>query len=157
MIPCVTAHYFYEALQAEINIPILHIVEETAAYCRAHFKSVREIGLIATSGTLHTGLFQKAFGKGRIELLLPTPETQKKWVMEAIYGKEGIKAVGPSENSRRFIREASLSLIDRGARAVIAGCTEISLVLKDGELPVPVIDPVSILAEAAVKRARAKK
>lgn len=157
VIPCVTAHYFYEALQAEINIPILHIVEETAAYCRAHFKSVREIGLIATSGTLHTGLFQKAFGKGRIELLLPTPETQKKWVMEAIYGKEGIKAVGPSENSRRLIRKASLSLIDRGARAVIAGCTEISLVLKDGEIPVPVIDPVSILAEAAVKRARAKK
>ena len=77
--------------------------------------------------------------------------------MEAIYGKKGIKAVGPSEESRMLIIKAAESLILKGAQAIIAGCTEVPLVLKEGDISVPVIDPVSILAQAAMAKAKSPK
>ncbi|MGQ9647059.1 MAG: aspartate/glutamate racemase family protein [Thermodesulfobacteriota bacterium] len=157
VIPCVTAHYYYESLRRRIKIPILHLVEETVKYTLTQLKGVRKIGLIATTGTVHTGLFQRAFCETGIVLVLPTPDIQKKWIMEAIYGEKGIKAVGPSEDSRRLLIKASQKLMDHGAQAVIAGCTEVPLVLKEGDLSIPIIDPVSILAEAAIKRALGKK
>ena len=157
VIPCVTAHYYYDSLQKRIKIPILHVVEETMKHIERKMKGKGKIGLIATEGTIHTGLFQKAFSSSAMELILPTPEVQKKRVTEAIYGKKGIKAIGPSEYSKRLIRKASESLIKQGAQAIIAGCTEVPLVLKGGDLSVPVIDPISVLASTTVEKARGKK
>jgi aspartate racemase len=157
IIPCVTAHYYYDSLQRKIKIPILHMVEETVKHIKKKFKGVRKIGLIATTGTIQTGLFQKALSLIGIDVILLNPYVQRHWVMEAIYGKKGIKAIGPSESSRYLIVEVSQRLIRQGARAIIAGCTEIPLVLKDGDLPVPVIDPISILAQAAIKEAGGQK
>jgi aspartate racemase len=158
VIPCVTAHYFYESLQRRIKVPILHVVEVTVQYIKTHLQGISKVGLVATTGTIQTGLFQKFLTQAEIELKISTPEIQKKWVMEAIYGREGIKAIGPSENSKRLIIDASERLVCRGAKAIIAGCTEIPLVLKEGDLTVPVIDPISILAERAVENAlRGKK
>ncbi|MEW6374303.1 MAG: amino acid racemase [Thermodesulfobacteriota bacterium] len=158
VIPCVTAHYYYESLQKRIRIPILHLVEETVKHILSRLKGIRKIGLIATTGTIHAGLFQKAFSHTGIELILPAPEIQKKYVMEAIYGRrDGIKAIGPSEKSKCLVLEASHKLIRQGAQAIIAGCTEVPLVLKEGDLSVPVIDPISVLAQAAIEKAREKK
>jgi len=154
IIPCVTAHHFYESLQKRIKIPILHIVDETIKYIQNKLEGIKKVGLIATTGTIQTRLFQKYFSHTGIDLVLPTPEIQKRWVMEAIYGKKGIKVIGPSEDSKRLILEASQKLVDQGAQAMIAGCTEVPLVLKEGDLTVPVIDPISILANAAVHKAR---
>ncbi len=157
IIPCVTVHHYYESLQRRIKIPILHLVEITAQYIRTKLKGISKVGLLATTGTIQTGLFQKSFSHTKIQLLIPTPEVQKKWVMEAIYGREGIKVIGPSENSKRLILEASETLIRQGARAIIAGCTEVPLVLKEGDLSVPVIDPISILAKIAIEKSRGRK
>lgn len=154
VIPCVTVHYYYDSLQKRIKIPVLHIVNETMKFMKENLKGKNKIGLIATEGTIHAGLFPKAFSSQGIELILPTPEAQKKWVMEAIYGKKGIKVSGPSEHSKGLILRASKSLINQGAQAVIAGCTEVPLVLKEGDLSIPVIDPISVLAAAAVRKSR---
>lgn len=153
VIPCVTAHYYHEPLQKKIKIPILHIIGETVNYLKKKFKGVRKIGLIATTGSIQTGLFQGAFSSIGIDTVLLSPSVQKNWVMEAIYGEKGIKAVGSSEASKYLIVEVSQRLIRQGAQAIIAGCTEIPLVLKDGDLPVPIIDPISILARAAIEKA----
>lgn len=157
VIPCVTAHHFHGPLQKRIRIPILHIVEETVNHVQARFRRIRTIGLLATSGTLQSGLFQRAFSRSKIELILPRPDVQKDRVMEAIFGKGGIKDLGPSDKSRRLILDASRELIRQGAQAVIAGCTEVPLVLKDGDLSMPVIDPVAILARAAVQKALGRR
>ena len=157
IIPCVTAHHFYPGLQKKLNIPILHLVEETMKHISARLKGVHKIGLIATTGTVHTGLFQKAFSKSRIELILPSPQVQKNRVMEAIYGKKGIKAIGPSVHSKRLILAACKTLIVQGAEALLAGCTEIPLVLKEGDLAVPMIDPLSVLARAAIEKAKGQE
>jgi len=157
VIPCVTAHYYYEPLQGKVKIPILHIVTETFNHIKKRLKGVRKIGLIATTGTIQTGLFQKALSSLGIEIILLNPAVQKNWVMEAIYGEKGIKAIGPSEGSRYLVLEVSQKFLRQGAQAIIAGCTEIPLVLKERDLPVPVIDPISLLAQAAIERAKGRK
>ncbi len=157
IIPCVTAHYYYEPLKRKIRIPILHIIEETVKFMEQKYKEIQKIGLLATAGTLRTGLFQKAFSSTGTELITPSPEIQERWVMKAIYGKKGIKVIGPSEESKALMLKAAESLIQKGAQAIIAGCTEVPLVLKEGDISVPVIDPVSILARAAIVKAKSPK
>jgi len=157
LIPCVTAHYYFEPLQKRIKIPILHLIEISVQYLKTKWKGISKIGLLATTGTIQTGLFQKALSHTRIGVVLPDPEIQENWVMEAIYGKKGIKVMGPTENAKRLILKASEKLVRLGAQAIITGCTEVPLVLKDGDLSVPVIDPISILAKAAIERAKGKK
>jgi aspartate racemase len=157
VIPCVTAHYYYESLKKKVKIPILNLVEMTVQYIKSRLKGISKVGLLATTGTIQAGLFQTSFSHTDLQLIIPTPEVQKKWVMEAIYGRSGIKAIGPSENSKRLILNASEKLIHQGAQAIIAGCTEVPLVLKERDLSVPVIDPISILAEAAIENAQGRK
>ena len=152
-IPCVTAHCFLTPLRRKVRIPILDIVAEVVGHVR-RMKNVRRIGIVATSGTVDAGLFQKAFAAAGIEVLLPDSRTQKSKVMAAIYGRKGVKAAGPSEASRALAAAAARTLIDRGAQAILAGCTEIPLILKDGDLSVPVVDSLDVLARAAVREAR---
>jgi aspartate racemase len=74
---------------------------------------------------------------------------------EAIYGEGGIKAgqrMGPAVRVKR----AASYLIEEGSELIIAGCTEIPLVLRDGDCAVPVLDPTQVLAEAAVREAMAE-
>lgn len=157
VIPCVTAHYYHGPLQGKVKIPILHIVTETVNHIKKRLKGVRKIGLIATTGAIQTGLFQAPLSSIGIDSILLDPLVQKNWVMEAIYGERGIKAIGPSDTSRYLIFEVSQMLLRQGAQAIIAGCTEIPLALKEGDLPVPVIDPISLLAQSAIEKARGKK
>lgn len=157
VIPCVTAHNYHEALQKRLKIPILHIVEETLKTINVRLKGVRRIGLIATTGTIESGLFQKFFRPVDIELLLPKARAQREWVMKAIYGTKGIKAIGPSESSQGLIHKVAQELIRHGSEAIIAGCTEVPLVLRDGDLSVPVIDVLSVLARAAVEKSQSRK
>jgi aspartate racemase len=149
-IPCVTVHFFHAELQRRTRLPVLHIVQETVASLKARRPRPRQIGLLATTGTIRSGLFQEALRGTRTVLHLPPDETQERLVMKAIYA---IKAAGPGDAPRRLIREAAEGLLAEGVEAIIAGCTEIPLVLRDGDLPVPVIDPLAVLAEAAIKRA----
>jgi aspartate racemase len=151
VIPCVTAHFFHEKLQKQISTPILHLVKETVKHLLARHPAVVKIGLLATSGTIQSGLFNEACAAANVELITPTKEIQTTKVMEAIYS---IKATGSSATSKALAREAAETLIRRGAQAIIAGCTEVPLVLVDGDLSVPVIDPLAVLAERAVMEAR---
>jgi aspartate racemase len=150
VIPCVTVHHFHGPLQKRARLPILHIVEETVRRVRARHRGARQVGLLATTGTIHAGLFQRSFARTRVELLVPDERTQKQQVMAAIHH---IKADGPTPKARHMVLQAARRLVSRGADLVIAGCTEIPLVLKDGDLDVPVIDPIAVLAEAAINRA----
>jgi aspartate racemase len=156
VIPCVTAHYFYAPLNRATRLPIVHLVRELASYVRAQYPALRTVGLLATTGTLETGLFQKAFADTTVTVLTASARSQKQRVMHAIFAKKGIKAVGPTPWSKALIAGAADTLISRGAQLIIAGCTEIPLVLHDGDLSVPVVDALTVLARVAVERARGR-
>lgn len=149
-IPCVTAHAFFEPLQRAVPVPILHLVDETVIYLQVERAGLTRLGLLATTGTIESRLFPLRFEPRGLSVLTPDPEIQTEKVMAAIYG---VKGSGTLEHAKALIREAAQHLIAKGAQGIVAGCTEVPLILQDGDLPVPVIDPTWILAQSAVRRA----
>ena len=73
--------------------------------------------------------------------------------MEAIFGDKGIKAGYTEERPREMILKCARKLIEQGAEAVIAGCTEVPLVLRDADISVPLIEPMLITSEAGIEAA----
>ena len=139
IIPCNTAHYYLGEMRKAVHIPIIDMIAETVAHI-----SERNVGLLATDGTIENGIYLSACrGKG---IALLYPEDQKK-VMSLIYE---VKA----GRMDRALKEEMMVIVDgllkQGAQAIIAGCTEISLVLQQGDLDVPLFDPLDILAEKAI-------
>lgn len=152
--PCVTAHHYYSELQESTNIPIINMISETVAYIYENFPDMKKIGLLATTGTIKAGIYHKAITK--LEVITPDEDAQET-VMNAIYGEQGIKAGHTQGKPRSGILEVAEVLINKGAEAIIMGCTEISLVLSQKDLPIPLIDPLQILAAAVVRKARQHK
>lgn len=152
VIPCVTAHYYYHDLVKEEKIPVFNLLDEILFYVRKNLSSLTRVGLIASTGTLLSRLFQETFAKEGIEVLNPLEEEQEQ-VMEAIFGKQGIKAGFTSGPAQKIILDVARKLIQRGAEAVIAGCTEIPLVLKQEDLSVPLVDPLRIMALKSIEEA----
>jgi len=87
--PCNTAHYYYNELQASANVPIINIVSETAVYIAQNFPNIKKIGLLATTGTIKSRIYHQAITK--MEKITPD-DSEQEIVMNAIYGEQGIKA-----------------------------------------------------------------
>jgi aspartate racemase len=167
IIPCITSHAFFGELRHRTSIDILDMIDETASYItRLHPRS--KVGVLATTGTLKRRLFHdklKRHGHAPLSLFdVPDgEELQRRYVMEAIYGPwragrfgcGGIKSCGPRPEHARLLRKAAKILVDAlHVDVIVAGCTEIPLALtKPKILGVPLIDPVGVLACAAVRRA----
>jgi aspartate racemase len=152
---CISAHYFYPRLAARSPLPLLNLLEETLAEVMKLRPAHRSIGLIATTGAVRSGIVSAMFAPAGIEVIVPSARDQKR-VMTAIYGKNGVKAGVTEGRPREILLEVARELVRRGAGAVMAGCTEVPLVLRASDLPVPFIEPLAIGARAAVKRAGAR-
>lgn len=151
-IPCITAHYFIEDVQKELSYPILNALEELNKYIKENYSGVKKVGVLATTGTRKIGLFQKYLTD--FSIIYPSDEIQKECVMEAIYGKEGIKHGNLGNKPLQLLKRASDELIEKGAELIISGCTEIILVLKPHHITKPLIDPMDVLAKAIVNTAK---
>jgi len=152
-IPCVSAHYFIEALRGAIPLPVISIIDEVAAEIQGHLPKIKRMGLIATTGTIRAGLFQERLSEMGIEVLIPPGEIQENLVMSAIYGESGIKAGFVSAENKEKILKSSNEMLDRGAGGIIGGCTEVPLVLQQNDIEVPFFDSLDILARAAIRMA----
>jgi len=151
-ISCMTAHYFLPMLRKLTSLPFISALEVMAAAIRAEYPEVRKLGILATLGTKKAGLYEENL-RG-YSILWPDQSIQETKVMEAIYGTGGIKAGNLGEGPRSLLLDAALSLILAGADAIVAGCTEVPLVLSQEYLDVPLIDPMVLLAKALVMEAR---
>jgi len=146
IMPCNTAHYFMEEIQKAVSIPLVSMIEATAEHIEK--LGLKRVGLLATTGTIVTGIYQKALGRRGIKAIAPSEEDQEK-VMKGIY--EGVKA-GSLELGRGLLLEV-VKKLERESEGIIAGCTEVSVALKQEDLSVPLIDPMDVIAEKAVKLA----
>jgi aspartate racemase len=149
VIPCVSAHAFLAELRARSPIPVLSILDVAAEAVRGRVPPVRTAGLLATTGTVRSGVFQTALAAAGVGVRVPTPAEQER-VMAAIYSIKG--ALGNME--RKALRDAlgviARRLVADGAEAIVLGCTELPLILADADLGVPVFDVVLLLARAAI-------
>jgi aspartate racemase len=152
LIPCISAHAYLTEVRRTSPVPILSLVEEALAGAKKMKPSLKRVGLLASTGTVQSRLFAGPFAGAGIEIITPKKEEQAK-VMEAVFGKGGVKAGFIEGRPRKLVLDIAGRLIRRGAEAIIAGCTEIPLVLKDEDIPVPLIEPMRIAARASIARA----
>jgi len=152
ILPCVTAHYFMPEVLAQIDVPFLSLLDEALDWAKENISGLKKVGLLSSTGTLISKLFHDKFGQAGIEVMAPEGEDQQR-VMDAIFGAKGIKAGFMSGPSKEHIIRTAEKLISRGAEAIIAGCTELPLVLKAADISAPLIEPMDILARKSILEA----
>mgnify|MGYP000885567800 CR=1 FL=1 len=145
--PCNTAHYFVPQVQPQLSIPILNMIEETAGYVKA--RGIKKIALLATDGTVQTGIYQQALNKADLSCLIPD-EVAQQAVMKTIYD---IKAGCELEMAKQTFAPAINWSQSQGVEAVIAGCTELSLILTgDTYQGLKVVDAMKVVAYKVLER-----
>ena len=150
IIPCNTAHYFLSSIQKSVKIPVLNMIEEAVKETQQRIFPIQKVGLLASIGIYKTEIYHQHFRKFNIEVISPE-EKDKEEVRKVIYA---VKAGNLSNEVKGNILKIAQKLIDKGAEVIIAGCTEIPLILKEGDVSVPIIDPTQVLAKAAVQKAK---
>lgn len=142
--PCVTSHYFYQELAGSVNVPFLNMVTETAAELKS--AGCKKAGIMATTGTVRTGLFQTAFEAAGLESAIPD-EAGQALVMSLIY--DDVKAGKPADAEK--FKRAVEPLFAAGCDCVVLGCTELSLVKKELGLNGQYLDALEVLAKRCVE------
>ena len=145
-IPCNTSHYFYPYIQSQVGIPVIHMLEETAKECKE--KGFVKVGVLATTGTRKTEIYDRALEKFGIEVVYPDEEGQK-LLMSIIY--DYVKA-GKQADSPMFLEQIE-KMVSQGVQAFVLGCTELPLVFRDGDFGMKFIDSLDVLAKRAVEMA----
>ncbi|WP_413992881.1 aspartate/glutamate racemase family protein [Labrys okinawensis] len=144
-----TMHRMADDIAASISIPLLHIADPTADAIKA--AGFQRVGLLGTAFTM-----EQDFYKGRLtdrfglEVLVPD-DADRSIVHEVIYSELVVGEVRAT--SRAAYREIIARMIERGAQAIILGCTEIMLLVRPEDSAVPLFDTTTLHAQAAVKRA----
>ena len=146
VIPCNTAHYFYDEIQKSVSVPIINILEETVKYCEQTIPNIKKIGVLATDGTIASHAYQNIINKHGLECVVPEKEDQQS-VMNIIYNQ--VKA-GREVDIFEFQRIIG-NLKNLGCDAVVLGCTELSIIKKDFEINRnDIVDSMECLARASI-------
>lgn len=154
VMPCNTAHLWFDELQQALERPMLHLVDAAIAEALDGVPAGGKVGLLATDATLASGLYlNRRTPDGRaVQWLLPTAVEMIELVMPGI---AAVKA-GRLAEATPLLARAAEALRRRGAQAVVLGCTEIPLVLDTAAAGLPVIDATAALARRAVEWAQAR-
>ena len=147
IMPCNTAHYFLPRLQKETSIPILNMQKITAKVCRERFPG-KTAAILATDGTILSGLFDRALDADGVRWLHPAEEEQKT-LMHLIY--DVVKASKPMEPVRESWERVLDTLRRQGADLFILGCTELPVLSGALRSKGPFLDPTEELAKEAIR------
>ena len=153
VVPCNTAHYWYDDLKKKIKLPIINMPKEVFNHTLKNCKKNSSIGLLATEGTLKTGVYNKFFDK-KYKLIFPNSLLQKRSVNKAIK----LVKMGKVKNASKVIKPAINFLVKKKCKKIILGCTELPIAIfafrsinavKSSKI---FLDPNLILANAAMKK-----
>ena len=157
VIPCNTAHYWYDDLQKKIKIPIINMPEEVFIHTKKQCKKNSKIGLLATEGTLKTRIYHKLFNKN-FKLISPSNNLQIKSVNKTI---KFVK-MGKVKLAEKTIKSAVNYLIKNKCKKIILGCTELPIAIfafksfekiKSSKI---FLDPNLILAHSSMSKYKKK-
>ena len=150
VIACNTAHAWTAEIEAAVSAPVLSMIEATCDELALRHPHVRQVGLLAGDGCLEAGIYQAAFARRGWQAVMPGANGQAQF-MAALYR---IKSGAVGEAERAAFALCAEETLAAGAQVVVAGCTEIPLVLRPGDLAAPLIDTSQVLSERTVAFAR---
>lgn len=167
-IPCNTAHSekIFEVIQQELKkakstIKVLNMIEEVVSYIAVNHPTITKVGILSTNGTYKSGIYTKLLQVKLYKAIVPTLKMQEELIHPAIYHPVyGIKTItNPIHpQARKNLLQGFSFLKEQGAQAVILGCTEIPLVIKETVLnEMVVIDPTNVLARALIQEINPNK
>ena len=143
-VPCNTSHYFLDRVQEQISIPIVHMIRETARLLVSQGK--KRPGILATDGTIRTGLYQREFAAFGIYAAAPRPATQKQ-VMSLIYDDIKAGKAGDPEKFAAFTKD----LVEQGCDCAVLACTELSVFANQHHLSPFYVDAMAVLAQRSIE------
>ncbi len=141
-----TMHKIADEIQASVNIPLIHIAEETAKVVST--TGVKKVALLGTKYTMQLDFYANKLLDREIEIIIP-PKEDIEYINDTIYN-EMSKNIFLPERKSSFLRIIN-ELIERGAEGVILGCTEIPILVKQNDVSVAVFDTTQIHTSAAVE------
>jgi aspartate racemase len=150
VMPCNAAHAFADAITEAVSVPFLSIIEATADAVRARFPDARSVGVLASTGAIDAGLYQEALGARAVQVFVPEGDDRDAF-MDVLYR---VKTGDTSPAVRDAMREVARSLAKRGAEVLVAGCTEVPLVLDETDVDMPLVNSTDELVAATITRAR---
>ena len=157
VIPCNTAHYWFDDLQSKINIPIINMPKEVFRFTKKRCKKNSKVGLLATEGTLKTGVYRKFFEKD-YQLYEPSQKLQKLSVNKSIK----LVKMGNVKAAAKAIKPAIKFLLKMKCKKIILGCTELPIAIfafksfKNIKSSKVFLDPNLILAHSAMIKHKKK-
>ena len=152
---CNTVHYFHEPVAVQLSVPLLHMPRELAEALAA--RGIKKAGIMATDGTIDSGIYEKVLKESGLELVYPTPEGQS-FIMETIYDIKGGKKCSDPAKMQAVIDD----MRKRGAETIIVGCTEVPQILHclpqyenivEFTFETGFADPTLVIAETIIKKA----
>ena len=143
---CNAAHAFQAYIEAAVSVPFVSIIDETVRATVERCPGVQQVGVLGSSGCLDARLYQSVFARHGIGVVVPEGAERESF-MNLLYR---VKAGDKGAAVRAAMQTLTESLVARGARAVVAGCTEVPLVLGQDVLPVVMVDSSAVLAERTV-------
>ncbi|NNE60829.1 MAG: amino acid racemase [Woeseia sp.] len=146
---CNTAHGWLDRARQRVAIPFVSIIDETVRVISVRYPDANNIGILATPACLDTELYQQALERAGLAAL-PIEDPGRDELMTLI---DKVKAGDQSKAVSSAMATIARSLVERGAEAIIAGCTEIPLVLQQAQLTVPLINSTDELARRTVELA----
>ena len=158
VIPCNTAHYWYDDLQKKTKIPIISMPKEVYVHSIKACKKNSKIGLLATEGTIKTGVYNKFFDK-KFKLINPSRSVQKNSVNKAIK----LVKMGKIKEAEKAVRAAVNLLVKMKCSKIILGCTELPIAIfafksfQKIKKSKTFLDPNLILAHSSMRRYKGSK
>lgn len=145
VMPCNTAHYFYDEIRGNLKVKFLNMIDETAKTILGR----ERVGLLASRGTYHARIYEKAFKKFDIHVIQPAEEIRET-VNDLIYRVKGGRY--KPEEHKEEVEEILTWFKEKGIDAVILGCSELPLIFNTAsQKGISFIDPTDILAQAAIR------
>ena len=162
--PCNTAHskkIINEIRDLPKNVHFINMISEVVKCIQKKYSKAKRIGLLATSGTISSKVYNEEIDKNDLFTILLSDEDQKKLIDDAIYDKKiGIKATSNPvhDNAKMKISLAIKKLIIKKCDVIILGCTELPLAIKSRSYnSIPLLDSTEILASSLLKKSMEKQ
>lgn len=145
-VTCNTAHYFYDEMRENSQATVLNIIEEAVDYACKRIGNIKKIGVLATDGTIQSGIYEKVITRRSVEFAAPCPESQKE-IMNIIYNQVKAGKQVDIDSFTGIINE----MRNEGCDAIILGCTELSVINKAYALSIENADIVDAMEALVIK------
>ena len=150
VIPCNSAHAWYDAVAAKVNLPVLSITKIVKDYVVANHPEIKKVGVLGGEVLIHRKLYDKEFAGSGVEVVLADEECQA--LVRTII--DDIKHNKITSETKRKVEHVAAYFMQKNVQGIILGCTELPLIMNDATFPIPVFDSSTLLAKKAAELAR---